>query len=387
MNRRHFLFGALGAPLALAQQSFARRRILIVLIDGFSPEYFHRSEMPNLMRICKEGVWKVGRGVMPTLTNVGNASLSTGSFPVTHGITSNFRYDRATGEYSAMESAQLLLAETVFQRAGRLGLRTALVASKDKVRTLCNAGADIAISGEAPPQGWVDRVGPKQEMYSPSVDFWTLRAARKLLKEEGCDVVYATTTDYMMHTYAAGADESMQHLHQVDALLGEIANDHPRLEIYLTADHGMTAMHEAIDPVRVLARQGIASNAVPIIQDKHMIHHRGLGGSTYVYLPKPDTLEAARSALSATAGVEEVYTAPEAARQFHLHPGRIGDLFVLGAKGVAFGSLPAERVEVAVRTHGSRHEEEVPLVIYGRKAEISEYEFTLDLVRKLSLES
>jgi phosphonoacetate hydrolase len=387
MNRRHFLFGALASPLASARQSAPRRKILIVLIDGFSPDYFRRSEMPNLRRICLEGAWKFGRGVMPTLTNVGNASLSTGTFPVTHGITSNYQFHRITGEYSAMESAQYLLAETVFQRAGRLGLRTALVASKDKVRTLCNAGSDFAISGEAPPPGWVKRVGPKQEMYSPSVDVWTFRAAGKLLKEEGCDLVYATTTDYMMHTYPAGAEESMQHLHQIDAILGEIVNDHPRLEIYLTADHGMTAMHEAIDPVRVLARHGIESNAVPIIQDKHMIHHRGLGGSTYVYLARPDTLETAKSLLTATTGVEEVYSNPEAAKSFRLHPGRIGDLFVLGAKGVAFGSLPAERVEVAVRTHGSRHEEEVPLAIYGRKADISQYEFTLDLVRKLSLES
>ena len=80
MTRRHFLMAASGAAVSFGAR---RRKVLIVLVDGFGPEYLAASDMPNLKRLISGGAFKIGEGVIPSVTNVNNASLVTASFPVT----------------------------------------------------------------------------------------------------------------------------------------------------------------------------------------------------------------------------------------------------------------------------------------------------------------
>ena len=126
-------------------------------------EYLNASDMPNLKRMGKEGGLKAGSSVIPSVTNVNNASVVTGSFPSEHGITTNYHYDRRTKTASEMESADFLLKPTIFEKAKKLGLRTALVSSKDKVKTLCSRGCDIVVSAEKPEPEWIQRIGPKED--------------------------------------------------------------------------------------------------------------------------------------------------------------------------------------------------------------------------------
>ncbi len=387
-TRRYFLFGSLAGPSsALGARLPPGRKILVVLVDGFGPEYLDKSDMPNLKRLCSEGSFKIGQGVIPSVTNVNNASLVTACFPKDHGITANYQYDRPTGTFSDMESPEFLLRPTIFERARTLGMRTALVTSKDKVRTLCGRGADVAVSAENPPAEYVRLLGKREDMYSPDVNYWSLRAARHALKHERVDLVYLSTTDYMMHAYAAEEAPSLEHLHRLDKHLGDILDDHPHLEVYLTADHGMNAKSLAIDPALFLKANSISSVAVPIIRDKHKIHHQNLGGACYVYLDRRPDLAKALELLKNAPGVEEIYKAPDAVRRFHLHPQRIGDLLLLAAKDTVFGELEQPRQAVRIRSHGSRHESSVPLIVCGRKVDMRNYRYNLDITRNLELRS
>ena len=54
-----------------------------------------------------------------------------------------------------------------------------------------------------------------------------------MLGELDFDLVYLATTDYMMHTYPPQDSRSLEHMHMLDQLLGEIVDTHPRLEVYL----------------------------------------------------------------------------------------------------------------------------------------------------------
>ena len=387
IRRRHFLFGALAAALPPCAVAAPRRKILIVLVDGFGPDYLERSEMPNLKRICRDGGFKIGKSVIPSVTNVNNASLVTASFPKDHGITTNFHFDRATGKSFEMESSKFLLRPTIFERARRIGWRTALVTSKDKVRTLCARGADLSVSAEKPESAMIDVIGKQESMYSPDVNFWTFRAARHLLKTGNVDLLYLSTTDYMMHTYAPEEEPSLRHLATLDKMLADIVDDHPKIELYMTADHGMNAKTEAVDLALALKSKSIEAEAVPIIRDKHVTHHQNLGGACYVYLKRIADLGKSIEALKATAGIEEVYDAKTAAKLFHLHPNRIGDIFVLAEKHVAMGDLSFLREPAKVRSHGSRHEAAVPLIVFGRKAAMDGYEYNVDLTRQLNLEA
>jgi phosphonoacetate hydrolase len=53
-----------------------------------------------------------------------------------------------------------------------------------------------------------------------------------------------------------------------------------------------------------------------------MKHHKGLGGSAYVYLLKSSDSASVRKTLSGLNGVDAVLTKSEAAKKYHLMPGR-----------------------------------------------------------------
>lgn len=383
MNRRYFLLGA--TTIAPRARAAARRKVLIALFDGFGPEYFRGSEMPVLKRMADQNGWRVGEGMIPSVTNVNNASLITGAFPDEHGITTNYYYDPKTGAAAEMKSADFLLRPTLLEKAASLGWKTALASTKDKIRSLCSRGAAIVVSAEKPESRFLEIAGRQESMYSAEVNYWSLRAARHLLKREGVDLLYLSTTDYMMHTYAPEEAPSREHLHTMDRMLGDILDDHPNLELYLSADHGMNAKSDALDPVRLLRASGISAAAAPLISDTHKVHHQDLGGSYYVYLETPAQISKAMDVLRQAPEVEDVFARDDAAARFRLMKDRIGDLFLLARRTAVFGELPELRKPVRVRTHGSRHEASVPLISSARGIDWSRYRYNLDLTRNLSL--
>ena len=168
---------------------------VIVLIDGLDPEYLDECPAPNLAAMSSNGFRSDGRGMVPSVTNVNNVSLVTGSYPERHGITSNYWLDRERGEEFYMESGEFLRAETMFQRATSAGLRSLLVTAKDKLRRLLSDGATVSISSEEPP-GWVvDGIGepPPISLALKSIaGCW--EAGRIAFSANPLDLVYLTTT-------------------------------------------------------------------------------------------------------------------------------------------------------------------------------------------------
>jgi phosphonoacetate hydrolase len=362
-----------------------RRKIFIMLIDGGDPQYFAHAEVPNLRRIGASGFWVTGSCVIPSVTNVNNASVMTASFPRDHGITGNFWYNPATGDGTYMESADFLARETLFQRAKRLGMSTALLTSKVKLQKLLERDADIAVAGEDPPADIVAKVGPKCDIYSLEINLWVLEAARIVMREQDPDLVYVSTTDYIMHKFPPTHEMAQRHLQGLDQIIGRIADEQPERELYITADHGMSAKHRAINLTAKLVKVGIQAVFVPVIKDKYVVHHDNLGGVGYLYLKDPGSIGDAIGALKELPGVEQVYRRDSAAEQFRLMPDRIGDLFVLGAPEVVFGDIEGEEREIDIRSHGSHHEAAIPIIGSVAKAPAHEYRYNLDIARHLAL--
>lgn len=97
-----------------------------------------------------------------------------------------------------------------------------------------------------------------------------------------------------------------------------------------------------------------------------MRHHRTFGGTAWVWLNDSRDEDAVAATLTAQPGIEAVLSRGDAAGRFRLHPGRIGDLMVLGDVSTVFGDLPpgieSDALPVDYRSHGSLHERRVPLV-------------------------
>lgn len=338
---------------------------IIVCLDGCAPEYIERSDTPNLDALGREGFKTIGSAVVPTVTNVNNTTIVTANYPEVHGITANYYRDAASGREVYMESSEFLLAETMFRNVSRHGGKAAVLTAKDKLKALIGDGADVAESAEKAPAWLVDRLGPPPPVYSIEINHWLFRAAAEVLRRESPDLLYVTTTDYVTHMHGPEDERAQWNMNRLDGLLGELMNAAPEVEIVVTADHGMNPKSRALDLDRILHAAGIRGWAVPIIKDRYVVHHRNMGGAAYVYLEDAGAMAEAFAVLHGLFGVESVMAGPEAARIFHLHPGRVGDLFVLADVQTVFGTLSAEEEEVKIRSHGSVHEHEIPIYAFG----------------------
>ena len=363
MTRRELL---LGMPAFLPQR---RQRIIVLMVDGLGADYIAASDMPVLRSWQRDGLSTIVNGVMPSVTNANNTSICCGVWPEKHGITANFYLDETSGREEYMERSDMVLAPTLFERAGRAGVTSALFSSKKKTITLLERGASMVLSAEIPTPEWTERLGSAPDIYSAEINHWLLKAALWTLRNRPeFGVLYIHTTDYPMHMWPPEAEASRRHLAELDALLGECAAAAPDAAILLTADHGMHHKTRCWDLMKACAARGVTLRAaLSAEQDKYLKHHSGFGGTAWVYLKSNRDSDRAAAVIEKLPGVEAILTRTEAARRFRLMPSRIGELIALGNRDTVFGSLDSEVVDLPAeyRSHGGLDEAKVPLAIYN----------------------
>jgi phosphonoacetate hydrolase len=264
-----------------------------------------------------------------------------------------------------------------------------LLSSKKKTMSLLRRGAAASLTAEDPSAEWVERLGPAPPIYSGEINYWIVRAAIYLLKHHPeIQCLYVHTTDYPMHTWAPDAAESKEHLKTMDALLGEAHEAAPEAQFLLTADHGMNHKTRAYDLDKTLARLGIPIRiSISAERDRYVKHHRGLGGAAWIYLKRPDDEKKVKESIQALAGVETVLTRDEAVSQFNLYGSRVGDLCVFADRHTVFGELEQamDTLPDGYRSHGSRYELDIPLIVFNSSARPpkSYFQHNLDLTRWL----
>lgn len=389
MNRRDLLRLSLAAPaLHLSAQS-RKRRTVVIMMDGFGLEYYESSAMPTLKKWAAEGVFVRVQDQMPTVTNANNASICCGVPASVHGITGNSYFNRRTGREDFMEDGRLLLAPTLFQKAAGRNIVSGLFTSKKKTISLLSAGTSVAVAAETPSPDLVKRYGPAPNIYSAEINYWLWDVViDHLAKRNDIGILYVHTTDYPMHMHPETSPESRTHLATLDKKLAEAAHVAPDAAFYLSADHGMNRKTRAWDLDKACANRGVPLRlAISAERDKYPKHHRGLGGVAWIYLRQPRDAERAGGVIEKLAGVERVLTREDAAKEFDLMPERIGDLVVTGDRDTVFGTLDreTETLPAAYRSHGSRYEMRVPLIIRdeARKLNASEYRRNFDLTAGL----
>lgn len=348
----------------------APRRVLIFLIDGFDPDYIRATELPRLAQLMKAGASTLeGQGVLPSLTNVNHISLLTGTYPERHGLSANFYFDRDTGAEVFMDRVDFVREPLLFERVKALGWATALVTAKEKLTRLLRRGVDLTVDMGSAPADLLAKVGPAPDIFSLEINLWVLEMAREVAARQAPDLLYVATTDYPEHKLPPGDPEMGRYLQDSDRLIGEIVEtyDLERDLVVLTADHGMNAKTRALSPVRWLAEAGIRAKGVPLIRDGLYAHHMDLGGSLYLYLEDSRATDRARELLGKAPGIDAAVTRSEAAR-FRLPPERVGDLVCFGERewvlGVWEDGEPV-RGQAGLRSHGSVHEQAIPIVLSG----------------------
>lgn len=350
------------------------RKAIIICIDGCGPEYLHSGKVSFIKRVGEEGCYLEGNSMIPSVTNVNAVSILTGNYPEEHGITTNYYFDRETGREVYMESPDFIKTSTLIEKGQQMGLKTALITSKDKLRSLLNRGATTSFSAEKPLPWIVKLLGPPPPIYSTDVDIWLIKALRELILKEDSTLVYAMTTDYAMHKYAPEEQESKQHMEGIDeALQQTIETLEARgddILLCITADHGMSEKNKAVNLELVLRAHGISSRMNTIITDRYVVHHRNLGGAAYIYLKNAHDESKCFEVLKEAEGVEVALPLDQASKLYHLDKMRMGDFLVLGKKNYVFGLIEQKITKVSLRSHGSLYEKRVPIIVNLPKSEL-----------------
>ncbi len=85
-----FALGMALSPAIVLAEPPRVEHVVIVGVDGMSPDGVRKAKAPNLARMMKEGAFTLhARGVMPTVSSPNWASMIMGAGPEQHGVTSN----------------------------------------------------------------------------------------------------------------------------------------------------------------------------------------------------------------------------------------------------------------------------------------------------------
>ena len=379
---------SLGNVLRGQDKKDSPQRTVVIMFDGFGLDYLSASKMPVLEQWKRDGLFKPVKGLMPSVTNINNASICCGVWPETHGITGNTYFDEQRGVEEYTESPDLLLAPTLFERAARHGVKSALLSSKAKTITFLFRGAEIVLTAEKPSPEWVAKIGPVQSIYSREINYWLMAAAMDVLKNRpdiGCRVhPHHRLPDAHVGSGSAGIQGASGAHGRTDRASHETGSGRG-----VSADR--RPWNERQDACAGTSRKCARSKGVPLRKafsvgrDQYVKQHRGCSGGAYVYLKKPEDAGRVREIISGLQGVEKIIPREQAARDYKLMKSRIGDLVVWGDKDTTFGEMDAAREDfpTGLRSHGSLHELDIPLFVYNAKGAPSAdfFQHNLDLAR------
>jgi phosphonoacetate hydrolase len=360
------------------------KKTLLVVIDGCALDYLSDETTPNIMKIGRDGFFKTVKSAIPSVTNVNHATILTGSFPNEHGVTGNYYYNPQTGEQAFIEGPGHLKKETILDIYAKQGRTTALLSVKGKVVHVFGASVKTKISAQEPDKNLLNRLNLKNPPAVSSLEAndWIFNACFNLIQKDDPDFVYCTTNDYMMHNFAPETKQAKTHMAEIDHWIGKIYDlDHER-EIYITADHGMNPKNHLVNMQKKLDAKGFNTICLPPIKDRYLENHiYQEGGTLYIY-----TKESVRNAdlvryLNSLPFVERVYEKAEAAKVFSLPIENIGDYVILADSTTAFAETENEDKFVEVRTHGSLHEQEIPLISVNARLSADAYTYSRDIVK------
>jgi phosphonoacetate hydrolase len=362
--------------------------IVVICMDGSADEYLDATmafdRMPHLKKMAVQGYRGMVRGALPSFTNVNNSSIVTGVSPAVHGISGNFFYDAAKDREVMMNSAEYLRAETILAAAAHAGRKLAVVTAKEKLRdSLSHKMKGIAISAEKADQAKKETHGIEQveeivghktpAIYSADASLFVLRAGVALIQQGLADFLYLSLTDYMQHTYAPDAEESLAFYEAMDAEIGKLLQ--LGAIVGATADHGMNAKAKTDGSPNVLfvedmLEEQFGENGFRVIcpiTDPYVKHHGALGSYVVVHTGDHSNAGEIKNWLAVQPGITEVYDKATAVRVLEQPEDRIGDLVVLSARDVVLGRRPQyhdlSALDGTLRSHGGRYEEMVPMVI------------------------
>jgi len=286
-------------------------RLVLLVLDGFSPRHCTPAIAPHLTRAGEDGARPPGggRAVLAAATYPNHASLVTGTDPAVHGIFANDTFTDA-GVRPAQEVGAA--GPTLLDAAGAVGLSTAVVVGDPKILGVVGASRCHA---HWPAGGVVPPGTPLVRGYAANAT--TFGALLEVL-DGGADVVLCQldNTDGVSHMFGPDSPEAVAVHADADALVGKLVETLQRERrwretiLAVVSDHSQLATdpdRPALDVPRALSEAGVEAE---VIEE---------GSAALVRARDP---EAARRVVAALDGVASVLDLVPGVLGAYARPGR-----------------------------------------------------------------
>ncbi len=310
-------------------------RQLLVVLDGLRPDYVTPSVMPNLHALGQRGiVFANHHSVFPTVTRVNASSISTGSYPDTHGLMGNSvffpqvdpRRFLDTGERAnllrieAAVQGKLLTTPTLGEILQASGKRVLAVSSGGTGSSyLLNykvAGGAILQTEYALPEPLHAEMMAKFGAVPPEAkpnDARNRRAVDAFLQiglpkiNPSVTFLWINDPDGTAHARGVGHPVTLEALKRVDAEIKRLqdglaaAGLLDSYDIWVTSDHGFSTSTPPVDIGAIVKPfEGTLADGTPrIVTD---------GGAVYVRDHDREAIAGIVNALQRTDGVGAIFT-------------------------------------------------------------------------------
>ncbi|XP_034049712.1 ectonucleotide pyrophosphatase/phosphodiesterase family member 7-like [Thalassophryne amazonica] len=323
-----------------------RNKLLLISFDGFRWDYDRDVETPNLDQMAQDGV-KAAYVTPPflTITSPSHFTMVTGRYIENHGVIHNMWFNTTTQEKKQYYQAQFVDSYwdngslPIWITAQRQGLKTG---------SLHFPGTAATYGGETV---MLRQVEPPFYNYSNETD-WRLNIDNVIgewFHKQDLDFVtmYFGEPDISGHDYGPDSPERRAMVQQVDRTIGyirekiQVSNLTDRLNIIITADHGMSRVlrGEIIDKILLSKIPGFSFKDIQF----QVLDYGPMG----MLLPKEGKLEKVYQTLKGSHPHLHVFKKEEMPPRLHYssHP-RILPIVLIADPGyVINGFLPLHYVK------------------------------------------
>lgn len=294
----------------LLAQSHTQHKVIVLVIDGLRPDQITPANMPHLYQMMAHGTVSSGHhSTFPTVTRVNASTISTGVYPQTHGILSNYFYLTKDAPKPLTTGDETMLLQLAEERNGHIfhvpslserltaagknfvaitsgsnGGATLLAPEAHKgIATLINGGLQDGQRAAYPDsvnEAIHKRFGSQMSHAGLLSVNWTERVLREyVLPELKPDVVidWITEPDSSQHHFGVGSPQAVKALQTVDANLGELYTTMQQLhlqentDLIITADHGFVDFHGTVAINDILKQAHISEQEVGILNDEQTV--------------------------------------------------------------------------------------------------------------------
>jgi predicted AlkP superfamily pyrophosphatase or phosphodiesterase len=314
------------------------RRLLIISLDGLDVRYLQKRDeyglkIPTLRRLMSDGVTGQVVCIYPSVTYPSHTTIVTGATPARHAVIGNEVFEKPdqpqTGNWHWF--ARDVRAETLWDVAGRSGLKTALIswpvgagAGDYNFPEIWKPGGTReetreVIRTNARPNGFVEELERRDPSLYRGVnkdegDDMRTRFAEYVVAEKKPDVVlvHLFDLDHFEHEAGPFTPEVFAILEKVDGYVGRIlaAAEHAgtlsETAVFVVSDHGFSPVSKQILPGVILAKAGLIQlreeqtadgRTRTVVADWRAAAYIN-GGSCAVILRDPTDRDAYRKALA-----------------------------------------------------------------------------------------